>query len=134
MDVKEIKQLDEYLKRLFGNPRLHVTPQKDDSAKVYIGEENIAELTVDDDDDERSYNMRMVIPLGESAGAEDIKRLDAYLKRRFDNERIRVVARPKKKDSVEAYIGDEFVGVLFVDDNGRSYVFELPILGMDLQP
>jgi hypothetical protein len=135
VELKEIKQLEEYLKRLFGNARIRVSPQKEDLAHVFIGEENIGELSVDDEDDERSYNMRMVIPLGESAGvAQDIKRLDAYLKRKFDNERIRVVARPKKQDSVEAYIGEEFVGVLFVDDNGRSYIFELPILAIDLQP
>ncbi len=136
MDVQEVKKLDDYLKRLFGNARIRVTPQKGDLAKVYIGEENIGELSVDDEDDERSYNLRMEIPLGESAGMQDVKRLDAYLKRKFDNERIRVVARPKKQDSVEAYIGDEFLGVLFVEDNrsGRSYIFELPILGIDLQP
>jgi len=138
VDVQEVRKLDDYLKRLFGNARIRVAPQKGDVAKVYIGEENIGELSVDDDDDdERSYNLRMVIPLGESAGMQDVKRLDAYLKRKFDNERIRVVARPKKQDSVEAYIGDEFIGVLFVDDdkqNGRSYIFELPILGIDLQP
>jgi hypothetical protein len=135
VDVQEVRKLDDYLKRLFGNARIRVTPQKDDLAKVYIGEENIGDLSVDDDDDERSYNLRMEIPLGESAGPQDIKRLDAYLKRKFDNERIRVVARPKKQDSVEAYIGEEFIGVLFIDDqnNGRSYIFEMPILGIDLQ-
>jgi hypothetical protein len=136
VDVKEVKQLDEYLKRLFGNSRIRVAPQKGDLAKVYIGEEDIGELSVDDDDDERSYNLRMEIPLGTSEAGQDIKRLDAYLKRKFDNERIRVVARPKKQDSVEAYIGEEFIGVLFVDEkrSGRSYIFELPILGIDLQP
>jgi hypothetical protein len=136
VDVQEVKKLDEYLKRLFGNARIRVSPQKDDLAKVFIGEENVGDLTVDDEDDERSYNLRMEIPLGPSEGMQDIKRLDAYLKRKFDNERIRVVARPKKQDSVEAYIGDEFLGVLFVEDgrSGRSYIFELPILGIDLQP
>jgi hypothetical protein len=136
VDVKEVKQLDDYLKRLFANARIRVAPQGSDLAKVFIGEENIGDLSVDDDDDERSYNLRMEIPLGTSEAGQDIKRLDAYLKRKFDNERIRVVARPKKQDSVEAYIGEEFIGVLFVDEkrSGRSYILELPILGIDLQP
>jgi hypothetical protein len=134
VDVKEVKQLDEYLKRLFGNPRISVVPQKGELANVLIREEKIGDLSVDDDDEERSYNVRMVIPLGESQGAQDIKRLDAYLKRKFDNEKIRVVGRPKKQDSFEAYIGEEFIGVLFIDDNETSYILELPILGIDLQP
>ena len=134
MDVKEVKQLDDYLKRLFGNPRVSVVPQKGDRANVLIREEKIGDLTVDDDDEERSYNLRMVIPLGETQGMADIKRLDAHLKRKFDNEKIRVVGRPKKQDSFEVYIGEEFIGVLFIDDNETSYIFELPILGIDLQP
>lgn len=136
MDLQETKKIEAYLKRLFANQRLRVAPQKDDSAKVYVGEDPIGDLSVDDDDDERSYNLRMEIPLGEPTDMADAKRLDAYLKRKFDNERIRVVARPKKQDSVEAYVGEEFIGVLFVDDKQgrRLYIFEMPILGMDLEP
>ncbi len=65
---------------------------------------------------------------------DQIKRLDAYLKRKFDNESIRVVPRAKKRDLLEAYLGDEFIGVLFVDDEKgrRSYILEMPILDMDL--
>ncbi|MBX6424752.1 MAG: DUF3126 family protein [Variibacter sp.] len=65
----------------------------------------------------------------------EIKKLDAYLKRLFGNPRIRVVPRPKKDDSAEVYIGEEFIGVLFVDDEDgeRSYNFEMAILGSDLE-
>ena len=63
MDVQEIRKLDAYIKRLFGNPQLRVVPRpkKDDSAEVYIGEEFIGVLFVDDEDDERSYNFQMAI-------------------------------------------------------------------------
>jgi hypothetical protein len=137
VDVKEIQQIEAYLKKLFGNARIRVTPQKGDAAAVLMGEDAIGELTADDDDDERSYNLRMEIPIGESTGgSEDIKRLDVYLKRKFDNEKLRVVGRPRKKDSVEAYLGEEFIGVLFIDDQrgGRTYIFEMPILSIDLNP
>jgi hypothetical protein len=135
VDIQETQKIEAYLKRLFGNARLRVVP-KGEAGAVYVGEDNIGELSVDDDDDERSYNLRMEIPLGAKTDIADTKRLDGYLKRKFDNERIRVVARPKKQDSVEAYVGEEFIGVLFVDEekNGRSYVFEMPILGIDLEP
>jgi hypothetical protein len=137
VDVKETQQVEAYLKRLFGNVRIRIAPQKGDTAQVYLGEDPIGDLTVDDDDEERSYNLRMEIPIGESeGGTQDAKRLDVYLKRKFDNEKLRVVARPRKQDSVEAYLGEEFIGVLFLDDQrgGRSYIFEMPILGIDLEP
>jgi hypothetical protein len=67
--------------------------------------------------------------------AREISKLETYLKRLFGNARIRVVPRPKKEDSAEVYIGDEFVGVLFVDDEDedRSYNFQMAILGTDLE-
>jgi hypothetical protein len=66
---------------------------------------------------------------------QEIKKLDAYLKKLFGNARLRVVPRPRKDDSAEVYIGDEFVGVLFVDDDDdeRSYNFQMAILGADLE-
>ncbi|MCC6778553.1 MAG: DUF3126 family protein [Hyphomicrobiales bacterium] len=68
-----------------------------------------------------------------STKAPDLRQLDAYLKRKFDNERIRVVARPKKKDSAEVYVGTEYIGVLFFDEkDARASYFELPILAIDL--
>jgi hypothetical protein len=136
LDVQEIKKLDAYLKRLFGNPRIRVVPKGNDSAEVFVGEERIGGLALDEDeeDDERSYNFEMKITLGDATTtAPDLKRLDAYLKRKFDNERIRVVARFKKKDSAEVYVGQEYIGVLFFDEkDARSSYFELPILGLDL--
>ncbi|MBI3436035.1 MAG: DUF3126 family protein [Proteobacteria bacterium] len=67
--------------------------------------------------------------------AQEIKKLDAYLKRLFNNARMRVVPRPKKDDSAEVYIGEEFIGVLFVDDEDdeRSYNFQMAILAGDLE-
>jgi Protein of unknown function (DUF3126) len=136
VDVQEVKKLDAYLKRLFGNPRIRVVPKKNTSADVFVGEEQVGALVLDEDDedDERSYNFEMKITLGDpSAKAPDIKQLDAYLKRKFDNERVRVVPRVKKKDSAEVYVGEEYIGVLFFDEkDARSSFFELPILALDL--
>jgi len=65
---------------------------------------------------------------------QEVKKLDAYLKRLFGNPRLRVVPRPKKEDSAEVYLGDEFIGVVFIDDeeDERSYNFQMAILGTDL--
>ena len=137
MDVLEVRKLDTYLKRLFGNPRIRVVPKHGASADVFVGEERIGVLALDeddDDDDERSYNFEMKITLGDATTkAPDIRQLDAYLKRKFDNERVRVVARPRKQDSAEVYVGEEYIGVLFFDEkDARSSFFELPILALDL--
>jgi hypothetical protein len=67
--------------------------------------------------------------------AQEIRKLEGYLRRLFGNSKLRVVPRPKKDDSAEVYIGEEFVGVLFVDDEDqeRSYNFQMAILGTDLE-
>jgi hypothetical protein len=134
VNVTEVRQLDTYLKKLFGNTKLRVVPQKKDVATIFVGEDEIGELTADEDEGERSYNVRMVIQLGKDPTIQPVPALTAYLRHRFDNEKIRVVTRPKKTDSLEAYLGDEFLGVLFVEDEKgrRSYIFELPILDVDL--
>ena len=65
----------------------------------------------------------------------DIGKVQRYLRRLFGNESIRVTARPKKTDSAEIYIGDEFVGVLFEDneDGDKSFNLQMAILEADLE-
>jgi hypothetical protein len=134
VNVQEIRQLDAYLKKLFGNEAVRVVPKGGDEAKVYIGEDEIGDLTADEDEGERSYNFRMVILLGSDPSIQPVPALNAYLRRRFDNDQLRVVVRPKKMDSLEVYMDEEFIGVLFVENEKgrRSYIFELPILDVDL--
>ena len=134
MNVQEVRQLDSYLKKLFGNPQIRVVPKKNDLAEVFVGEDDLGELTADDDEGERSYNFRMVIQLGNDPSIQPVPALTNYLRARFGNDKLRVVTRPKKTDSLEAYLGDEFIGVLFVENEKgrRSYIFELPILDVDL--
>lgn len=135
MDVSEVKKLDAYLRKLFGNPDIRVVPKKGDRAEVLIGEDDLGELTLDDEDGDRSYNFRMVIQVSNDPSIQPVPVLSAYLRAKFNNDSIRVVTRPKKIDSLEAYIGEEFLGVLFVENEKgrRSYIFELPILDVDLE-
>jgi hypothetical protein len=74
------------------------------------------------------------IRLETAVDVQEVRKLDAYLKRVFGNPKIRVVPRPKKDDSAEVYIGEEFIGVLFVDDedDDRSFQFQMAILEEDL--
>ncbi len=134
MDVQEVRKLDAYFKKLFANATIRVVPKKGDIAEVFAAEDDLGELTVDDEDGERSYNFRMVIQVGSDPSIQPVPTLNAYLRTKFGNDNIRVVTRPKKTDSLEAYIGEEFLGVLFVENEKgrRSYIFELPILDVDL--
>ena len=65
----------------------------------------------------------------------ELAKVERYLRRTFANQTIRVVARPRKDDSAEVYIGEEFVGVLFLDDEegDRSFNFNMAILETDLE-
>lgn len=134
MDVQEVRKLDAYLKKLFGNPQVRVVPKTYDTAEVFVGEDDCGELNLDDEDGDRSFNFRMVIQVSSDPTMQPIPTLTNYLKRKFENDKIRVVTRPKKTDSLEAYIGEEFLGVLFLEaEKGRkSYIFEIPILDIDL--
>ena len=134
MDVHEVRKLDAYLKKLFGNAHVRVVPKSYDSAKIVVGDDEVGELTLDDEDGDKSYNFRMVIQVGSDPTMQPVPTLNAYLRRKFENDKIRVVTRPKKTDSLEAYLGDEFIGVLFLEtEKGRkSYIFEVPILDIDL--
>ncbi|EKF17283.1 DUF3126 family protein [Nitratireductor pacificus] len=65
---------------------------------------------------------------------EEIRKLEAYFKRTFNNPTLSVKARPRKEDSCELYVGDEFLGIIFKDeDEGElSYNFSMAILDIDL--
>jgi hypothetical protein len=65
---------------------------------------------------------------------EEIARVESYLRKTFGTKTLTVRARPKKDDSAEVYIGDDFVAVLFrEDEDGEvSYQFQMAILDVDL--
>jgi len=66
--------------------------------------------------------------------ASEITRLQKYLRDTFRLDAIHIRRRSNKDDSAEVYIGDEFIGVVFRDeDEGElSYAFQMAILDIDL--
>lgn len=64
---------------------------------------------------------------------EEIRKLEAYLKRNL-NQELMVKARPRKDDSAEVYLADEFLGVIYRDEEEGelSYNFSMAILDIDL--
>jgi hypothetical protein len=65
----------------------------------------------------------------------EIGRLQAYLRKVFGTRNLEIRARPKKDDSAEVFIGDEFVAVIFreEEDGEVSYQFQMAILDLDLE-
>ena len=66
---------------------------------------------------------------------DEILKLERYLKKVFRLPDLQVRQRPRKEDSAEVYIGEEFIGVLFRDeDEGEiAYQFQMAILDYDLR-
>jgi hypothetical protein len=65
---------------------------------------------------------------------DELLQLEKYLRKTFKTQTIEVRARPKKKDSAEVHIDDEFVGLIYRDeeDGEVSYQFQMAILEFDL--
>jgi len=65
---------------------------------------------------------------------DELSKLTKYFRKVFNNDSMVAKSRPQKKDSCELYVGEEFVGVIFKDeeDGELSYNFSMAILEMDL--
>ena len=124
-----MRKLQEFLRQAFGNDGIRVTQAKKDSdnADVHLGEKAIGAILVDDEDGDRSFAFDMKIPVERPV-------LQDYLRRLFDNEKLKIVPRVKKNDSVELNSGEDFLGVISADDpKGKTYTLQMAILDFDLE-
>ena len=66
---------------------------------------------------------------------DEIAKLTKFMRAKFQMPAIAVRKRPQKSDSGEVYIGEEFIGVIFRDeeDGELSYNFSMAILDFDLE-
>lgn len=65
---------------------------------------------------------------------QQIADVQAYLKKRFGVENLTIKPR-KVEDSVEVYLNDEILGLLYIDDEDKddvSYDLNISILQQDL--
>lgn len=129
MDKSELRKLQAFLRRSFGNEDIRVTadPKNPDNAAVHLGERKIAGISVDDEDGDRSFAFEMKIPVGREV-------LQSYLRKLFENDRMSIVARGRKTDSVELNSDGEFLGVISADDAKlSSFTLQIAILDFDLE-
>ena len=66
--------------------------------------------------------------------AQEAKRLQVYMQKKFENQKLTVRARERANDSVEVLLDGEFIAVIYKDeDEGEvSYDLNMAILEMDL--
>jgi hypothetical protein len=129
MTKDEILKLRAHLRRSFGSPALTVTAnsREREAADVTIGERKIGKIILDDEDGDRSFSFAMPIPV-------DRATLQEYLRKLFENDKLRIVSRLKKTDSVELNNGDDFLGIVSADDKaGASFTLQMAILDFDLE-
>jgi hypothetical protein len=64
-----------------------------------------------------------------------MKKVEAYLRDKFSNHAITLRSGKTDADMAEAYIGDEFVGTVYRDDEDGevSFDFNMTILDIDLK-
>ena len=64
-----------------------------------------------------------------------LKKIENFFKQKFNNKRIKIEGRANKNDSAEVLIEDEFIGVIFEDneDGETCYQFNMTILSEDLE-
>ncbi|HHI82821.1 MAG TPA: DUF3126 family protein [Rhizobiales bacterium] len=67
---------------------------------------------------------------------DEINKLTKFFRSKFQLPSMDIKQRPQKDDSAEVYIGDEFIGVVYRDDEDPddiSYSFQMAILDYDLE-
>ncbi|SON55595.1 hypothetical protein HDIA_2054 [Hartmannibacter diazotrophicus] len=65
--------------------------------------------------------------------SEELQKIENFLRRTFNSPTISVRMRPKKDDSAEVYVGEEFIGIVFKDEEDGDYNFNMAILDVDLE-
>ena len=64
-----------------------------------------------------------------------LKKIENFFKQKFNNKKIKIEGRSNKEDSADVLIEDEFIGVVFEDneDGDMCFQFNMTILSEDLE-
>jgi uncharacterized protein YcgL (UPF0745 family) len=134
VDQSAATRVQAYLKRAFGNPHFAVTmASRGGAAFVQLKGEPVGVIT-EDEDEEGSFQFEARLEVG-AAGldAAGVARVEQHLKALFGNPQIKVIGRPRQKDSAEVELNGEFIAVVYEDeDEDGSFLFEMAILAEDL--
>ncbi len=130
MEKQEIERVESYLRKLVQRDNIEIRqlPKDADTGEVFLGDELLATVLRDEEDGDLSYQFQMTI------NTPDIPKTQSYLKDLFQRNNVDVRQLPKKDDTAEVYLGDEFIATLYNDvENGKvTHQFQMCILDFDL--
>lgn len=140
MDTSEIGRLQSYLRRVFGSQGLTLRARGAEAAEMLAGGEKVADISKEEEEGETSYFVNMGVARAPGAAkdapieAEERARLEGVLRKQLGSKDLSVRARPRKTDSAEVYVGEEFIGTLSRDEESREYgaFLTMSILDIDL--
>ncbi len=138
MDKSEIERLSAFLARVLESPGLVVKARSREDADLLIEGAPIASISKEVDEGETSYTLSLLIPRARGAAKTaaidppERTRLQTVLRETLKSPRLEARARPRKVDSAEVYVGDEFLGTLSVDED-EGHFFVMSILDIDLE-
>lgn len=138
MNADECTRLGAYLSKLLGSPTVSVVSRNGEEADVLVDGKKVANLLRDDEEGELSYSISLAV--ARAAGAKkdapiddaERGRLQTALRTMLHAADLDVRARPRKTDSAEVYVHDEFVGTVSVDED-EGQVLTMSILELDLE-
>ena len=141
MEKSELSRLEAYLRKTFGSPELVVRAKRADQAELRLGEATLADISKDEDEGEMSYFVNMGVARAAGAAKDapitgaELTRLQEVLRERLGAKALSVRARPRKTDSAEVYVGEEFVGTVSRDEESREFghFLTMSILDIDLE-
>jgi len=137
LNAAECTRLGAYLSKLLGSPTVSVVSKGAEEADVLVDGKRIAALLRDEDEGELSYSISLAVPPApgakKNAPIDDAERarLQGELRKILHAADLDVRARPRKTDSAEVYVHDEFVGTVSVDED-EGQVLTMSILDIDL--
>jgi hypothetical protein len=137
LNAAECTRLGAYLSKLLGSPTVSVVSKGADEANVLVDGKSIATLIRDEDEGELSYAISLAVRPApgakKNAPIDDAERarLQTELRTLLHAADLDVRARPRKTDSAEVYVHDEFVGTVSVDED-EGQVLTMSILDIDL--
>jgi hypothetical protein len=136
LNAAECTRLGAYLSKLLGSPTVSVAARGEDGVLLVDGAE-VAEVMKDEEEGETSYAISLVIPRAKGAKKDapidepERDRLQAALRDKLHAADIDVRARPRKTDSAEVYVHDEFIGTVSADVD-EGYFLTMSVLDIDL--
>lgn len=138
MNQQEIDKLESYLRRVLGSPKLAVKARGSDAADLALGPEKLGDISKDEDEGELSYFVNVGVARApgakKDAPIDDAERvrLQGVLREKLGSPQLQVRARPRKTDSTEVYVDDEFIGTLSRDEESKEFGFFLTMSILDI--